>query len=171
MVADTRAAVDALAALEQIDASRIYLAGYSLGGKVALFTAAMDKRIAGVIAASAFTPLQSASPDTEGLRHYSHLHGLLPRLGFFIGHEKKVPVDYDEIIGVIAPRPVYLRAPTLDRYASLADVRSAVERARSAYKSAGTADALELHTPVDFNRFKLDAQQETFSVLSKWSKQ
>ena len=66
MVADTRAAVDALAALEEIDASRIYLAGYSLGGKVALFTAALDDRIAGVIAASAFTPLRTVSRRHRG---------------------------------------------------------------------------------------------------------
>ena len=124
MVADTRAAVDALAALTEIDGARIYLAGYSLGGKVALFTAALDDRIAGVIAASAFTPLRTAPASTEGLRQYSHLHGLLPRLGFFEGQEPKVPIDYNEVLAAIAPRPVYVRAPTLDRYASLEDVGS-----------------------------------------------
>jgi dienelactone hydrolase len=171
MIADTRAAIDALVALEEIDASRIYLAGYSLGGKVALFSAALDSRVAGVIAASAFTPLRTASAEAEGLRHYSHLHGLLPRLGFFVGQEAKVPVDYDEILAAIAPRPVYLRAPTLDRYANVSDVRSAVERARSAYKRAGAPEALELYTPADFNRFRLEDQKEAFSRIRKWSKQ
>jgi pimeloyl-ACP methyl ester carboxylesterase len=170
MVADTRAAIDAVAAIGELDASRIYLIGYSLGGKVALFTAALDNRVAGVIAASAFTPLRNPSVETEGLRHYSHLHGLLPRLGFFVGKESTVPIDYDEIIGAIAPRPVYLRAPTLDRYADLAAVKKAVGRARSAYATLGAADALELHMPVDFNRFKLDAQKEAFGALEKWTK-
>ena len=170
MVADTRAAIDAVSAIGELDASRIYLAGYSLGGKVALFTAALDQRVAGVIAASAFTPLRTSSPETEGLQHYSHLHGLLPRLGFYAGKEATVPVDYDEIIGAIAPRPVYLRAPTLDRYADLAEVKKAVERARSAYAAQGAKEALELHTPVDFNRFKLDAQKEAFSALERWAK-
>lgn len=170
MVADTRAAIDAVAAIGELDASRIYLVGYSLGGKVALFTAALDGRVAGVIAASAFTPLRSSSAETEGLRHYSHLHGLLPRLGFFVGKEATVPIDYDEIMGAIAPRPVYVRAPTLDRYADLTAVKKAVERARSAYAMHGVADALELHTPVDFNRFKLDAQKGAFNALEKWGK-
>ena len=160
MVADTRAAIDALTAIGEIDATRIYLAGYSLGGKVALFTAALDDRVAGVIAASAFTPLRHASPDTEGLRHYSHLHGLLPRLGFFVGKESSVPVDYDEIIRAIAPRPVYLRAPTLDRYANVAHVRNAV---------AGIP-TVQLDTPADFNRFKLDAQKAAFGALERWAK-
>ncbi len=48
MVADVRWAVDALSAHELIDAKRIYVAGYSLGGTVGLFSAALDKRIAGV---------------------------------------------------------------------------------------------------------------------------
>jgi hypothetical protein len=122
-----------------------------------------------VIAASAFTPLRSASPDTEGLRHYSHLHGLLPRLGFFLGKEAKVPVDYDEIIGAIAPRPVYLRAPTLDWYAKLSEVKEAVDRARSAYAKMAGGNALELHSPLDFNRFKLDAQKEAFGALERWT--
>src|SRR5690606_14301274 len=45
MVTDTRAAVDALEDLEFIDKNRIYAAGYSLGGTVSLFTAALEPRI------------------------------------------------------------------------------------------------------------------------------
>jgi cephalosporin-C deacetylase-like acetyl esterase len=171
MVADTRAAVDALTALDAVDSSRIYLAGYSLGGKVALFSAALDDRIAGVIAASAFTPLRTSSTETEGLRHYYDLHGLLPRLGFFAGREQHVPIDYDEIIASVAPRHVYLRAPTFDRYAIAADVRDTVERSRAVYRLLGAEGNLELHTPLDFNRFKLEAQKEAFSALNTWRKQ
>jgi dienelactone hydrolase len=154
MVADTRAAIDALTALKEVDASRVYLAGYSLGGKVALFTAAIEDRVAGVIAASAFTPLRPAKADdgTEGVRHYSHLHGLLPRLG------ERLAVDYDEILGSIKA-PVLLRAPTLDRYAVPLHVRNAVEKA----KQAGAR--IELREPVDFNRFTPAAQKEMFAWL------
>ena len=45
MVADTRAAIDALAALDVVDASRISLMGYSLGAKVGLLTTALDPRV------------------------------------------------------------------------------------------------------------------------------
>ena len=47
MVTDTRAAVDAVAALEAVDSSRIYLVGYALGAKVGLITAALDDRVNG----------------------------------------------------------------------------------------------------------------------------
>jgi dipeptidyl aminopeptidase/acylaminoacyl peptidase len=154
MIDDTSAAVEALAAMEGIDSSRIYLAGWSLGGKVALWTAALDERVAGVIAASAFTPLRTASPDTEGIEHYTSLHGLLPRLAQFQNRPQAIPVDYDEIIAAIAPRPVYVRAPLYDRYASLPDVRR-----------AASGSHVTLVTPADFHRFRTDAQLEAFRWL------
>jgi pimeloyl-ACP methyl ester carboxylesterase len=166
MVDDTRAAVSALAALEAIDSSRVYLAGYSLGGKVALFTAALDSRVAGIIAASAFTPWRTPHPDTEGLAHYTSLHALLPRLAQFRGNEREIPVDYDEILAAVAPRPVYIRAPELDRYAHLPHVKQAVEKARGAW--GAQADRLTLATPLDFNRFRIDAQREAFAWLANW---
>lgn len=154
MVADTRAAVDALATVEDLDASKIYLAGYALGGKVALFTAALENRVAGIATVAGFTPLRLAGGDKghEGVKMYSHLHGLLPRLGFFVGQEARLPVDYDEILAAIAPRPALVVAPQLDRYAPVADVRRAVEAARAQYRAAGRENALALETPLDFNR-------------------
>jgi pimeloyl-ACP methyl ester carboxylesterase len=158
MVDDTSAAVEALAAMEELDSSKVFLAGYSLGGKVALWTAALDERVAGVIAASAFTPLRTPAPDTEGLEHYTTLHRLLPRLAQFRSQLSRIPVDYGEILKAIAPRPVYVRAPEMDRYASLADVRRAVE----------TAGAhVTLATPHDFNRFRPEAQREAFDWLNR----
>src|SRR5699024_1302137 len=61
MVADTRAAVDALEGLEYIDADQIFLSGFALGGTVSLFTAALDDRIAGTAVSGAFTPLRNAT--------------------------------------------------------------------------------------------------------------
>ena len=74
--------------------------------------------MAGVIAASAFTPYRTSKADdgAEGIRQDSHLHGIPPRLGDYLGREDSVPVDYDEILSAIKA-PIYLRAPLLDRYA------------------------------------------------------
>ena len=116
MVTDTRAAVDAVAALEAVDPSRIYLVGYALGAKVGLVTAALDERVKGVAAVCGVDPLRlsGAEKGTEGVQHYSHLHGLLPRLGFFVGQESRLPFDFDEVLAAIAPRQTLIVAPTLD---------------------------------------------------------
>lgn len=161
MVTDTRAAVDAVSALENIDATRVYLVGYALGGKVGLFTAALEPRVRGVAAVAAFTPLRSsAGSGTEGIRHYSHLHGLLPRLGFYLDKETELPFDYDELLTSYGGRPILLIAPQLDRYAVPADVQRVTN---------GKA-AVSMMTPREFNSFSRADQESVISWIEKISK-
>lgn len=159
MVADTRAAIDALTALDVVDASRISLMGYSLGAKVGLLTMALDDRVHALAAVSGFDPLRLDTADrgVEGIRHLSHLHGLMPRLGFFVGQEARLPFDFDEALALTAPRPVLLIAPTLDRYARIADVRAEVAH----------VPGVTLETPVDFNRFGRKFQARVFEWLAE----
>lgn len=155
MVADTRAAIDAAESLDFIDSHHIYIAGYALGGTVGLFTAALDDRVAGVAAVSAFTPFRDTQVDgqQEGILAFSHLHGLLPRLGFFVGKEDHIPTDFNEIIGAIAPRPVWINTPTLDRHVNPDALRKCVDEARGVYQLYRAGHALNLETPLGFNRF------------------
>lgn len=145
MVTDTRAAIDALTALDAVDPSRISLMGYSLGAKVGLLTMALDPRVHSLASVSGFDPLRLDNADrgVEGIRHYSHLHGLMPRLGFFVGHEARLPFDFDDALALASSRPVLLVAPTHDRYARVADVRAAI----------ATVPGVTLDTPMDFNGF------------------
>ncbi len=154
MVADTRAAVDALESLEFIDHEKIYLTGYALGGTAGLLTAAMDERIAATAVMSAFTPLRYASKHVEGVRAFSHLNGgLLPRLGFFAGHEARIPVDFPEILSAIAPRPLMVVAPELDRHADLENVTRAMEQAGTVYELFEASENLRFKTPRQFTAF------------------
>ncbi len=156
MVTDTRAAVDAAAQLDVIDASRIYLVGYALGAKVAVWTAALEPRVKGVVSVAGFSPLRlSAGKGIEGIRQYSHLHGLVPRFGYYLGQERRLPLDYEELLAAIAPRPVLVVAPTLDRYFPVEDVRKAVT----------TAGAhVQIETPLDFNRLS----PSTLARVAEW---
>jgi dienelactone hydrolase len=167
MVADTRSLIDAVSALEEADASQIHLLGYALGGKVGLFTTALDERIAGVVALSGIYPLRAgdAGGANEGVLHYSHMHGLLPKLGFFHGEEARIPFDYDDILALAAPARMLIVAPELDRFNPVDEVRLLVEEGRKAYEAHGTPEALDLWTPRDFNRFPRRLQEEVFDYL------
>lgn len=169
MVCDTRGVIDALSDLDYIDHSRIYMIGYSLGARVGLVTAALDERVRGVAAVCGFDPLRHTKPGDgmEGLRHYSHLHGLLPRLGFFEGEESRLPFDFDRVLAMVAPRPALVVAPTLDRYASVDAVRGEIEEARKVYTLLGKGAALQFETPLDFNRFMVDRQQQVISWIAQ----
>jgi pimeloyl-ACP methyl ester carboxylesterase len=172
MVADTRAAVDSLAVHARIDPSKVFLMGYSLGAKVGLLEAALDERVRGLAAVAGYDPLRLDTADrgVEGIRHYSHLHGLLPRLGFFAGMEGRVPFDFDAALAHIAPRAVLVVAPTLDRYARIGDVRAEIEEARKAWAVTGNANAFTFDTPEDFNAFRQKTQERVFDWLADHAK-
>jgi dienelactone hydrolase len=167
MVVDVRGAVDALRNMDGIDRDRIFVAGYSLGAKVGLYAAALDDRIAGVISVAGFTPLRlsTAEKGIEGVRTYSHLHGLLPRLGFFVGNEAQIPYDYHEVLACIAPRPVLVIAPAMDKDAVAGDVRRCVDEARKVYRLSSATDRIELFTPNDYNRFSTEMRDKAYQWL------
>ena len=135
MVDDVRSAVDLLSGNDRIDSRRIYVMGYSLGATVGLLATALDDRIAGAISFCGFTPLRTEK-GTGSLDNDAFIHGLIPRLGFFKGNEKRLPWDFDEAMALIAPRPLLVVAPQFDQEATFDDVKRSVEVARQVYEIA-----------------------------------
>jgi pimeloyl-ACP methyl ester carboxylesterase len=162
MVEDARAAIDGLEKDSLVDSQRIYLFGYSMGATVGLYTAALDPRVKGVVSICGFTPMRTDTADrgTGGVARYSHEHDLMPRLGFFLGQEARIPYDFHELLGMIAPRPALILQPQLDRDATPADVRNAVEQAKRVYTLYSAAAKLELREPWDYNRLPNKTQDE-----------
>lgn len=169
MVADVRWAVDALSELKSIDPNKIYTAGYSLGATVGLYSAALDERVAGVISVCGFTPmrLDTQGKTAEGIYRYSHLHGLLPRLGFFIGEESRIPYDFHELLACVAPRPVLVIAPTWDQYADIKDIRKCINEVKEVYGLFKVKNNLEFLAPEDYNRFTPEMQENIIKWLTK----
>ncbi len=154
LVEDARAAIDALQKDALVAPQSISIFGYTLGGMVGLYTAALDIRVHGVVSVSGFTPMRTDTVDrgTGGIARYFDERGLLPRLGAFSGHEAQLPYDFDDVLGAIAPRPALIIAPTRDRDATPADVHAAVIEARKVYALYNKAANLGLYEPVDYIR-------------------
>jgi dienelactone hydrolase len=164
-VADLKGAVDALSHYNLIDSSKIFVAGYSYGATVALFGAALDERIAGVVTVAGFTPLRLATKDSgmEGVKMYSHLNsGQLPRLGFFVGNEAKIPADFNEILACIAPRPLLIIAPKMDKDANNTDIQNCVKQVEKVYRLYNKEGNVELFSPNDYNRFSYPMRNKTY---------
>jgi pimeloyl-ACP methyl ester carboxylesterase len=169
MVEDTRAAIDALQKDTLVDPQRIYLFGYSIGGTVGLYTAALDSRVQGVVSICGFTPMRTdtAEKGMGGVARYSHERAMMPRLGFFIGHEAQIPYDFQDLLGAISPRPVLVVQPELDRDANPAEVRAAVEQARKVYSLYNAAGKLGLDEPWDYNRLPNTTQDRIIDWMTK----
>lgn len=191
MVDDVRSAVDLVSNNDRIDPHRIYVMGYSLGGTVGLLAAALDDRIAGAAVVCGFTPLRAETPEkgTGSLDNLAFIHGLIPRLGFFKGNEKRLPWDFSDVMALVAPRPLMVVAPQFDQEATLEDVKRSVQDARGVYELLNTEERsataydyswsgiwrlgvsrnvplrnLELYSPPDYNHFPNSMQ----SVVYHW---
>lgn len=166
LVEDTHSAVDALTKDDAVDPERIYLFGYSLGGTVALYEAALDPRVKGVVSIAGFTPMRTdtANRGDGGVARYSYERGMIPALGFFVGHEAQIPYDYQDLLGMIAPRPVLVVQPALDRDATPADVETVVTQAKRVYSLYGAEGKLAISEPWDYNRLPNKTQDD----IVKW---
>ncbi len=154
LVEDARAGIDAIEKDPLADAGHVYLFGYSLGGMVATYTAALDTRVKGVVSIDGFTPMRTDTADrgTGGIAGYALDRGVIPKLGFFIGHETQIPYDFQDVLAAIAPRPALVVAPQMDRDATVADVRTAVDKAQKVYGLYGPGAKLAIYDPWDYNR-------------------
>ncbi len=152
MITDVKSCVDALGSFNYIDPEKIFLLGNTIGGSVGLMAAAQDERISGVAVVSAFSPWRDSNSQLESLRTYSHLHGFIPRLGFFADNPQDVPVDFGEIISCIAPRPLMIISPTLDRYTNPEAIKNTMRAIQNVYDLYGKPDQLIFQTPLEINR-------------------
>ncbi|MHA2170705.1 MAG: alpha/beta hydrolase family protein [Candidatus Kariarchaeaceae archaeon] len=104
-VEDTKAALDILCALDQVDQERIGCIGHSHGGHNTIFGMAMDERIkVGVsnCGMSVFTH-EDREIRLEWSREDEYIY--IPKLRKHFLEDFPVPFDIDEVAALIAPRP------------------------------------------------------------------
>ncbi len=166
MIQDVRKVIDAISLTELADEDKIMLAGYSLGGMVGLYSAVFDERIKAISTSSGFGSMRmdAHGNQTEGIKRYSHLRPTIPRLGLFLGNEKRIPYDFHEVLALIAPRPVHVLAPKLDQDWFYEDVEICYQEAQKIFKLYGKENNLVLESPNDFNRYPPEYQQ----MVNEW---
>ena len=169
MVMDARAAVSfavegrgsAKSAIPEFDIKRVFLLGYSSGALTAMYASALDDRVAGVACFSGWTPLRDAvnGRATGGNRRLWELHGLQPLLGLFDGRESEIPFDYDDVLGLVLPKPCLVVTPEHDRFADFNAISEVIDRVRSAKPRIAKGSLVWL-APDDTNRFQADQHQQ-----------
>jgi dienelactone hydrolase len=122
-VTDVLTAVDVLSTLDDVDATRIGVLGHSLGGKLALFAAALDPRIAAGV----------AHEPGVGLAHSNW------SAPWYLGDRVPRDRDLDEVLGLVAPRPFLLAG---GGSSDGAHNRAVVERAAARWGERGGLDVL-----------------------------
>src|SRR5215469_593282 len=111
-----RLVVDYLETLPQIDMKHVAMFGYSRDGKMATIAAALDERIAAVIAGSTGVGgvlpwrLSGERGFGEGIETTTRQYPtwFVPRLRFFSGREDRLPIDANLLVAMIAPRSILM---------------------------------------------------------------
>jgi dienelactone hydrolase len=172
MIRDVSKIIDALSLIDWVDKDKIMVAGYSLGGMVGLYAAVFDSRIQAVASTCGFGSmrLDVHGDQTEGIKRYSHLRPTIPRLGLFLGNEKRIPYDFHEVLALIAPRPVFILAPKLDQDWYYEDVEICYNEAVKVFNLYGRRENINLVSPDDFNRYPPEYQEIIISWLTGISK-
>ena len=136
-------------ALEQLRAmwhgERIGVIGHSLGGHNALFTAAFDERLKAVVTSCGFTPFHDYY---KGKLAGWTSDRYMPRIRDVYGNDPdKVPFDFYEIVGSLAPRGLFSNSPIHDSNFDLDGVKNAFQKGSEVYSLFDAKPQLQLVTP------------------------
>jgi len=162
---DHMRAVDLLVSLPEVDAQRIGCIGLSLGGHNSLFVSVFDDRIRAVVTSSGF----DSFADYMG----GNLTGwcqtcYMPRIATVYEKDPaRVPFDFPEILGALAPRPLYIHAPLGDSNFRVDSVRRCVAAAAAVYRLFDAQENLVAVYPEGGHGFPTEAREEAYRFLDR----
>ncbi len=137
--------LDALETQPEVDAGRVMAVGHSRMGKTALWAGAQDERFAGVISNAAGCLGDSLSrkrpgdltSETVGVIVRRFPHWFAGRCNDYSENESALPVDQHELLGLMAPRPVYVGSAEDDLWADPRGQFDSCVAASEAYEMLG----------------------------------
>lgn len=153
--------VDLLQSLDEVDPDRIGVVGHSLGGHNSIFTALFDPRLKAVVSSAGF----NAFPDymNGNVAGWSH-SGYMPRLKEVYQLDlKRIPFDFPELIGALAPRDFFTNSPLHDDNFAVAGVRTCIQAAAPVFKLLG-GELVAVHPDAEHS-FPESARKQAYTFL------
>ena len=162
---DHMRAVDVLQSLPEVDGSRIAAIGHSLGGHNSIFLGLMDNRVKAIVSScgyNAFTHYMKGN-----IAGWSH-EGYMPQLkSEFQLDLKKVPFDWPELIGALAPRGLYTNAPKGDDNFATDGVKICENSAREIYNLLGASENLIFAYPEAAHDFPEIERKASYQFIER----
>lgn len=153
---DNSRGLDLLESFSYVDSARGFGAiGHSLGGHNAIYTAVFDPRISVIASSCGFDSYLDYMDGNEAVWYFGKgwcQIRYMPRMSNYRGRLKQIPFDFHELLGALAPRPVYVNAPLHDSNFRWQSVDACVAAARPVYQLLDNADGITVeHPDVDHN--------------------
>lgn len=164
--------LDLLAQLEEVDPDRLGVIGHSLGGHNAMFVAAFDPRLKVIVSSCGWTPFKYYDIGPSAEERFGGRLGpwaqdkYMPRIrNQYQLDETKIPFDFPEIIGVLAPRPFFSNSPVNDANFSSAGVKEGIKEARKVYGFFSANENLQVHYPEAEHDFPTDIRRRAYEFI------
>jgi glucuronyl esterase-like protein len=166
---DNIRALDLLASLDFVDDSHGFGAiGHSLGGHNAIYTAVFDERITVVASSCGFDSYLDYYDGAERV----WLFGAgwcqiryMPRLSNYRGRLEEIPFDFHELLGALAPRPLFVNAPLHDSNFRWKSVDACAAAALPVYELMGGEGNLVIKHPDCDHNFPDEMREEAYEVI------
>ncbi len=124
--------IDYLISRDDVDADRIGMTGFSGGGTVTSYVAAIDERVKVSVPCSWSTYSKSLT-ETKGTQD--------PDSFFYRGLEEGI--SFEDLLEVRAPVPTLMTFTSRDQYLSIQGARDAYQEAKEVYKTFGKEDNIQ----------------------------
>ncbi len=162
--------LDYLESLPFVKKGRFAVLGHSLGGHNAIFTAVFEPRIAAVVSSCGFDSFLDYYDGEEA----NWLHGrgwcqdrYMPRLAEYKGRLQEIPFDFHELIGALAPRPVFINAPLRDANFRARSVDEIVSAAAPVYRLYHVPQNLVVEHPDCAHDFPPAAREAAYQFIGE----
>ena len=168
-IQDNSRAIDLLETLDYVDNSRgVGAIGHSLGGHNAIYTAVFDQRISVVASSCGFDSYLDYYGGAERVWFFGQgwcQIRYMPRLSDYRGRLDEIPYDFPELLGALAPRPLFVNAPLHDSNFVAASVDRCADAARPVYRLLGDERNLIVRHPDSDHNFPDDMREEAYQLI------
>ncbi|HOX37135.1 MAG TPA: dienelactone hydrolase family protein [Candidatus Brocadiia bacterium] len=158
-------AVDVLQSLPEVAKDKIVCIGHSLGGHNSIFISVFDERIKAVVSSCGFNSFaRYYGGDLTGWSH----NGYMPRIaGAYEKNPQKMPFDFTELVGALAPRRFFTNSPTRDANFEVSGVRDCIAAAAPVYKLFGADGHLVAVHPDAEHDFPPEIRKQAYEFLDR----
>jgi dienelactone hydrolase len=164
---DGRRALDYLCSLPEVDAQRIGMLGHSLGGHSTVFVAGADERVTCAVSSCGLTTFAEDRNRLVWAR--DHWYTYIPRLRPVFLAGQPSPVDFHELVALIAPRPfLNLTALNDECFASTDAVAELTIRVNRVYRVLGHEEAFSCYLHGNRHSFPVEARALAFAWMERW---
>jgi dienelactone hydrolase len=161
---DNMRGLDLLESLPFVKKGKFGALGHSLGGHNAIYTAVFDQRIKVVVSSCGF---DSYVDYMDGKIKGWTSDRYMPKLLEYQNRLTEIPYDFHELIGALAPRPIFINAPLGDTNFKWRSVDAIVNAASQVYRLYGEPQNLRVEHPDCGHDFPDEMREKAYRLLEE----